>query len=96
LERNRGYSASKTANNVGRLNMKLATILTAFTVASAVSFAQAQSTPPTPRPAAVAAPQLSSAPVHKNYRTQTPEEQRMSQQTSPMDLTQVGQSRNPR
>jgi hypothetical protein len=79
--------------------MKPATILAALTIAAAGSFAaqaQSSSAPPTPRPAAGALSQNTANQVQKSFRTQTPDEQRISRQTAPMDIGQVGSARNPK
>jgi hypothetical protein len=80
--------------------MKLGTILAALTAATigAASFAAlAQtSTPPTPKPAAGALPQPNPNAVQKSFRTQTPDEQQASTQTSSArEPIPVGSSRGP-
>jgi hypothetical protein len=80
--------------------MKLGTILaalTAATIGAASSAALAQtSTPPAPKPAAGALPQPNPNAVQKSFRTQTPDEQQASSQTSSArEPIPVGSSRGP-
>ena len=80
--------------------MKLRTILAALTAVtlSAASFsavAQTASTPPTPKPAAGALPQTNPNAVQKSFRTQNPQEQQSSAQTTPVEVGPVGRSRQP-
>lgn len=78
--------------------MKLGTILAALTAVTlgAASFsAQAQTTPPTPKPAAGALPTPNPNAVQKSFRTQSPAEQQSSARTTPVELGPVGRSRSP-
>jgi hypothetical protein len=77
--------------------MKLATILTALTVATigtASVPALAQSTPPAPKPAAGALPQPNPNAVQKSFRTQNASEQQQSNTAqAPRDVIPAGSSR---
>jgi len=76
--------------------MKLRTTLAALAAASlcTLSFAaQAQPTPPTPRPAAGALPQTNPNAVQRTFRTQTRDEQQTSATSVPMDVGQSGRAR---
>jgi hypothetical protein len=81
--------------------MKLGTTLAALTAAtigaaSFVALAQTSSAPPAPKPAAGALPQPNPNAVQKSFRTQTPDEQQASSQTSSArDPIPVGSSRGP-
>ncbi len=78
--------------------MKLGTILaalTAATIGTASFTALAQTTPPTPKPAAGALPQPNPNAVQKSFRTQNKSEQQSSAQTTPMEIGQSGRSRSP-
>ncbi len=79
--------------------MKLGTILAALTAAtiSTASFsALAQTTPPTPKPAAGALPQPNPNAVQKSFRTQnSTEQQQSSASTTPAEVGQSGRTRSP-
>jgi hypothetical protein len=77
--------------------MKLGTILaalTATTIGTASVTALAQSTPPTPKPAAGALPTPNPNAVQKSFRTQNASEQKQSSTApAPRDVIPVGSSR---
>ena len=79
--------------------MKLGTYLaalTAATIATASFTALAQTTPPTPKPAAGALPNPNPNAVQKSFRTQNAQEQQSSaQSTTPVEIGQSGRSRQP-
>jgi hypothetical protein len=81
--------------------MKLGTILAALTAATIgtaafTALAQTSSTPPAPKPAAGALPTPNPNAVQKSFRSQNPEEQKQSAQTSSArDPIPVGSSRGP-
>ena len=74
--------------------MKLRTTLAALTAASALSVAaQAQTSPPTPRPAAGALSQPNPNAVQKSFRTQSSQEQQSSNAAPPIEVGQSGRAR---